>query len=148
MYGGGSEESAPDGSFRIGGLAAKPHALVGGSELAGFAFRGGVMPGGEPILLELRPAGRIAVRVVDAAGQPVRDTYPHVEKIDGAHVVLPGRFPGPTDATGTCELAAPTGTVQVVVRDESRTGRGTASVSPGETVALDIVLRAPVQTPP
>ena len=34
--GSGHANSGPDGSFGIGGLAPKPHALVGGSELAGY----------------------------------------------------------------------------------------------------------------
>lgn len=144
---GGMEESAADGSFRIAGLAAKPHTLCGGSELSGFAVRPGVVPGGEPIVLALRPAARIAVHVVDDSGQPVADAYPRVEKVDGVRAILPGRSSGPTDANGMRELAAPAGTVDFVVREQDRTGRGSVSVGPGETVALEIVLRAPVQTP-
>jgi hypothetical protein len=50
-----------------------------------------VTPGGEPLALALRPAGRIAVRVIDPAGQPVTDAYPRIETIDGARVRMPGR---------------------------------------------------------
>jgi Carboxypeptidase regulatory-like domain len=143
----GFEESAPDGGFRITGLASTPHALVGGSGLSGFAFLSGVMPGQEPIVLTIKPAGRIEMRVLDESGQPVPATYPRVEKVDGARVVLAGRSP-PTDANGQCELAVPAGTLDVVVRDQTRSGRGSVSVSPGAAAALEIVLRAPVQTPP
>jgi hypothetical protein len=46
--GSGHDSSGVDGAFRIGGLASKPHAIVGGSELGGYAFRPGVtrVPGG------------------------------------------------------------------------------------------------------
>ena len=111
---GGYEDSGPDGRFRIGGLAPAPHALVGGSELAGFAFRPAVTPGGEPLALTLRPAGHIRVRVVDPGGLPVKDAYPRVETIDGARVRMPGRTSGPTDASGVSELVSPAGVVEVV----------------------------------
>ena len=51
-----------DGSFRIDGLGAQPYALVTGGDLPGWAVRGGVTPGDEPVTLALRPGGRIAVR--------------------------------------------------------------------------------------
>ncbi len=140
--GGGFVDSAADGSFRIGGLAPEPHLLVGGSELAGYAVRSGVVPGGDPIVLALRPPGRIAVRVVDAAGQPVRDAYPRVDRLDGVRMRLPGPVSGPMDATGLYHLTSPHGLVDVVAREEKRTGRGTVSVRSGETVSLTVVLRA------
>jgi hypothetical protein len=145
---GGFGDSAPDGRFRIGGLAPKPHTIVAGAELAGYAVRSGVTPGGEPMVLTLRPAGRIAVRVVDAAGQPVRDAYPRVETIDGVRARIRSRVSGPTDANGLCDLASPPGLVEVVARHEKRTGRGSVSVRSGETVPLTVVLRAePAKTP-
>jgi protocatechuate 3,4-dioxygenase beta subunit len=139
--GSGHADSGADGSFRIGGLGSTPHALVGGSELAGYAFRPGVIPGGEPLALTLRPAGRIRVRVVDPAGQPVREAYPRVEAVDGVRVRMPGRTSGPTDANGLYELACPPGAVEVVARGEKGTGRGTVTVPPGGTVSLTIVLQ-------
>jgi hypothetical protein len=139
--GGGYADSGADGSFRIGGLASKPHAIVGGSELSGYAFRPGVTPGGEPLVLTLQPAGRIAVRVVDPAGQPVRDAYPRVQTVDGARVRMPGRSSGPTDASGVYELACPAGTVGVSVRADAGAGQGSASVRPGETAPLTVVLQ-------
>jgi hypothetical protein len=144
----GHADSGPDGSFRIGGLGPKPHAIVGGSELAGYAFRSGVTAGGEPLTLTLRPAGHIAVRVVDPAGQPVRDAYPRVETIDGARVRMAGRGSGPTDASGAYDLAAPAGTVEVSVRADAGAGRGSVSVRPGETTPLTVVLQPPAPKQP
>jgi protocatechuate 3,4-dioxygenase beta subunit len=138
--GSGHANSGPDGSFGIGGLAPKAYALVGGSELAGFAFRPGVTAGGEPLALTLRPAGRIAVRVVDPAG-PVRDAYPRVETIDGVRVRMPGRVSGPTDSSGLYELASPAGVVEVVVNTETGSGRGSVTVRAGETAPLSVVLQ-------
>jgi large repetitive protein len=139
--GSGYANSGPDGSFRIGGLGPKAHAIVGGSELSGYAFQSGVTPGGEPLVLTLRPAGRIAVRVVDPVGQPVKEAYPRVETIDGVRVRMPGRVSGPTDANGLYELVAPPGTVEVSVRAEKDSGRGSASVRSGETTPLTVVLQ-------
>jgi hypothetical protein len=139
--GSGHADSGADGGFRIGGLEGNPHAVVGGSELAGFAFRSGITPGGAPLALALRPAGRIAVRVVDTAGQPLKDAYPRVEAIDGARVRMPGRTSGPTDASGRCDLVAPPGSVDVVATGEKGEGRGRASVAPGETTSLTLVLQ-------
>jgi protocatechuate 3,4-dioxygenase beta subunit len=144
----GFDNSGADGSFRIGGLASKPHAIVGGSELGGYAFRPAVTPGGEPLALTLQPAGRIAVRVLDAAGQPVKDAYPRVETIDGARVRMPGRVSGPTDASGAYELAAPAGTIEVSARTDAGTGRGSAGVRPGETTSLTVVLQPPAPKQP
>jgi protocatechuate 3,4-dioxygenase beta subunit len=134
-------EARADGSFRIEGLNAQPHVLAAGSPLAGYAVRGGVTPGEEPVVLTLRPGGRIAVRVVGADGRPVREAYPMVETVDGLRVELGGLVSGPTDAAGTWDLAAPAGSIGVVARHEKRTGKGTVNVRSGETTPLTIVLQ-------
>ena len=141
---GGYDNSGPDGRFRIGGLAPVVYALVGGSELAGFAFRPAVTPGGEPLALTLRPAGHVRVRVVDPGGLPVKDAYPRVETIDGARVRMTGRTSGPTDITGLYELVSPAGIVEVVARGEKGSGRGTVTVAPGGTFPLTVVLQKPM----
>lgn len=136
----GLANSRPDGAFTIGGLRPEPYALVGGSELAGFAFRPGVVAGGESVTLALRPAGRILVRVVNAAGQPVENAYPRVESVDGVRIRLPGRTSGPTDAAGLYGIATPPGLVGVRVRAANGSGRGTVSVGSGETASLTVAL--------
>jgi hypothetical protein len=113
---------------------------VAGSEVAGFGVRFGVVPGGEPAALTLRPAGRIALRVVDPSGRPVAGAYPRVESVDGARVRLPGRTSGPTDAEGRFDLASPPGRVEVAVGHESGRGKATAIVRSAERVPLTVVL--------
>ena len=100
---------------------------------------------GEPVVLALQPAAHVAVRVVDPAGQPVKDAYARIETIDGAPVGLrlfgrSGRC-GPTGASGACELACPAGAVEVSVRGDAGAGRGSTGVRPGETVSLAVVLQ-------
>ena len=140
--------SRADGSFRIEGLAPQPYVLAAGSPLAGFAIRGGVTAGEEPVTLTLRPGGRIAVRVLGADSRPVKEAYPSVETVDGLRVEMPGNVSGPTDATGLYELVSPTGTVGVIVRHEKRTGRATVGVRAAESVPLTVVLQPePPKTP-
>ena len=133
--------SSADGSFRLEGLAPKPYVLAAGSPLAGFAVRGGVTPGEEPVTLTLRPGGRVAVRVLGADGRPVKEAYPSIETVDALRVEMPGNVSGPTDAPGLYELAAPAGTIGVVVHHEKGTGRGTVTVRAGETALLTIALQ-------
>jgi Carboxypeptidase regulatory-like domain len=140
--GGGHANSGADGAFRFGGLVVKPYAIVAGSELGGYAVRPSVLPGGELVMLTLQPAGRVLVRVVDAASQPVPNAFPRVETVDGALVRLPGRTSGPTDPDGRFTLSCPSGVVGVVTRDAKRLGRASVAVAPGATVPLTIVMSA------
>jgi hypothetical protein len=90
--------------------------------------------------LTLQPAGRVVVRVVDAASQPVANAFPRVETVDGARVRMPGRVSGPTDPDGAFTLSCPSGVVEVVARDAKRMGRASVPVAPGATVPLTVVL--------
>ena len=137
---GDSAHTQPDGTFRIVGLTAVTHTVVGGSELAGLGFVKGVTPGGDPVTVRLQPAGEIAVRVVDATGAPVKDAYPAVDRIDGVRVRLPGRVSGPTDANGHYTLASPAGGVEVEVRSGTTLARGAVAVVSGQTASLQIAL--------
>ena len=130
-----------DGSFRIGGLGEEPYALAGGSDLAGWAVRGNVRPGGDPVTLALRPGGRVAVRVLGADGRPVKDAYPYVQRVDGLPVSMPGGS-GATDANGVVEVAAPAGLVEIEAAARDQTGRDSVAVAAGATVPLEIVLQA------
>ena len=130
-----------DGSFRIGDLRDEPYTLASGSDLAGWAVRGNVTPGGDPLILTLRPGGRVAVRAVGADGVPLKDVYPSVDRVDGLPVSLPGGW-GATDANGLVEIGAPAGLVEIDASTRDRTGRASVSVSAGAIVPLEIVLRA------
>ena len=137
----GSSYTLADGSFQIDGLAAQPYTLVTGGDLPGWAVRGGVTPGDEPVTLALRPGGRIAVRVVGADGRPVKDAYPEVQRIGGLPVVMPGGS-GATDASGFVEIGAPAGVLEIEAGIGAQTGKGTVTVRAGETAPLSVVLQA------
>lgn len=130
-----------DGSFRMGGLGEEPYTLVSGGDLTGWAVRGNVTPGNEPVTLALRPGGRVAVRVLGADGRPVRDAYPDVQRVNGLAVAMPGGS-GSTDANGFVEIGAPVGLVEVEAATREATGRGSVTVTAGATVPLEIVLQA------
>jgi hypothetical protein len=137
---GGNAYTLADGSFKIDGLGAQPYTLVAGGDLPGWAVRGGVTPGDEPVTLALRPGGRIAVRAVDIDGRPIKDAYPEVQRIGGLAVVMPGGA-GSTDASGFVEIGAPTGLLEVAVGSRARAGRGPVTVRAGETAPLTVVLK-------
>ena len=138
-------EALADGSFRFDGLGPGPYTLVAGGDLPGWAVRGGVTPGDEPVTLALRPGGRIAVRVRDAEGRPVEGQYPEVTQVGGLAVAMPGGW-GTTDAHGFVEIGAPAGRVGVEARGRTQAGRGSVTVRAGETVPLEIVLTAAPQS--
>ena len=131
-----------DGSFRMESLDEEPYTLVTGGDLTGWAVRGGVTPGGDPVTLALRPGGRVAVRVLGADGRPVKDAYPDVQRVDGLPVSMPGGSGG-TDANGLVEIGAPAGLVEIEAAARDQTGRGSVAVAAGATVPLEIVLQAP-----
>jgi len=129
-----------DGSFRIGGLGDEACTLATGSDLAGWAVRGNVRPGGEPVTLSLRPGGRVAVRAVGADGLPMKDASAYVQRVDGLPVSMPGDS-GATDANGLAEIGAPAGLVGIEAAARDQTGRGSVTVRPGETAPLTVVLQ-------
>ena len=137
----GSAYTLADGSFQIDGLGAQPYTLVTGGDLPGWAVRGGVTPGDEPVTLALRPGGRIAVRVLGADGRPVKDAYPEVQRVGGLAVVMPGGS-GSTDASGFVEIGAPAGLLEIEAGIGAQTGQGTVTVRAGETSPLSVVLQA------
>ncbi len=87
---GGYANSLADGAFKTGGLGAQPYTLAKGSDLAGWAIRTAT-PGDEPLTLALQPGGHIAVRVLGADEQPVKDAFPQVKSIGGQRVLMPCR---------------------------------------------------------
>ncbi|MFN8090789.1 MAG: carboxypeptidase-like regulatory domain-containing protein [Vicinamibacteria bacterium] len=130
-----------DGSFRIAGLADKPYRLLCGTAALGYAVRDGVKAGREPVTLRLRQGGRILVRVVDAAGQPVVGAAVFLARLDGfaTHAISEG--PHPTEDGGIASVSSPEGlaTVRVAGPGEDA-ATGTVAVRAGETAALTITL--------
>ncbi|MFN8095788.1 MAG: carboxypeptidase-like regulatory domain-containing protein [Vicinamibacteria bacterium] len=130
-----------DGSFLIAGLAEKPYRLVCGSAALGYAVRDGVKAGGDPVTLRLRPGGRIAVRVVDTAGQPVVGATAFLARLDGFATQAISEGPRPTDDAGMASLSSPEGLVTVrVAGNGGDAAMETVAVRAGETAALTITL--------
>ena len=130
----------PDGTFRVRGLSDGTHTLVAGAERSGYGFEPGVAAGATGVVVTVRPASRLSVRVVDPAGQPVAKAMARIESVGGAKASFPGRTGGTTDAAGTLELLAPEGTVSLVAMLENRRGRATVECRGGATASAEIVL--------
>jgi hypothetical protein len=80
------------------------------------------------------------VEVREGETAPVELSLRDVVVAGRVRVRMPGRVSGPTDASGVYELACPAGAVEVSVRADTGTGRGSASVRPGEATSLTLVL--------
>jgi len=144
----GGAEALADGSFRISGLAAKPYNLCAGSELAGYAVRMGVSPGGPETTLTLRRAARVRLLVKGPDGAPVPKVWPVVTKLGGAAISVPrtGMY-GPTDSTGVTELATPAGTLEIVVSSDKYEATARVTVAEGATATSEVTLAESVEKP-
>jgi hypothetical protein len=133
----------PDGTFTIEGLRPGSYTLCAGSELAGYALRTGVAPGGKDVTLTVRPAGKVLVRVLAADDSPIPESWTEVTKVNGNPVSVPVFGRGPADANGVTEFATPTGTVEVTARKEKRKGTASVAVGEGATVPVELRLTEP-----
>lgn len=134
--------SLPDGSFTIVGLAPQAYNLVARSDLGSFAFRPGVSPGPSEIVLTLRPAGRLLLRVHGPDGAPVRGAYATVARIGGARVAGASSL-STSDSEGALDIQVPAGSLEIRVRKDKLQGRATAAVAEGETARAKVTLAEP-----
>jgi carboxypeptidase family protein len=144
----GGSPTLPDATFRISGLAAHPYNLCAGNQLAGYAVRIGVAPGGADVTLTLRPAARVLLLVKGPEGTPLPKAYASVTKVGGAVVDVPflgGR--GPSDAKGLIEIPTPAGALEIEVRADKYEGTARTSVAEGATATSEVTLTASVDTP-
>ena len=132
--------SLADGTFRIEGLDSASYAVAAGSGTRGFAVRTGITPGTEPVTLVLRPAGKLAIRVLGPDGRPAKGAWPSVHAWSGVAIELPYTGSSPTDAGGVCELSVPAGSLELSVARDGLVGSASATVRPGEIVPLEIRL--------
>ena len=142
-------QTLPDGTFRIGGLAAATYNLCAGGDLAGYAFRAGVRPGDSELSLTLRPGGTVRLLVRDSNGAPVPKAHAYVSKVDGAAMDLPyvGGW-GPTNSSGFTELGVPAGALQLSVGAEKyRVGTAQVQVGEGAAVNVEVTLEGPTTKP-
>jgi protocatechuate 3,4-dioxygenase beta subunit len=138
-------QTLPDGTFRIAGLAAKPYNLCTGTELAGYAVRMGVSPGGGDVTMTLRPAAKVRLLIKGPDGAPMAKAWPNVTKLGGAPIGVPwmgGR--APSDSAGIAEMSTPAGGLEIEVWSPTYKGKTTVSVAEGATVTAEVTLTEPI----
>ena len=136
----GFARTLPDGSFKIGGLAAESHTVVASySDQGAFGVRTGVVPGDKDVILALRPGGRVRLQVQASDGLPVDGAFATLVKISG---IPAGGSGARTDAQGIAEFAVPAGTVEIRVTKETLEARVTVSVGEGGSAAATVKLGA------
>lgn len=134
-----SAQSAADGSFRLSGLRRGVYTLFA---VAGASLRFAVATGAQPgdIVLALRPAARLLVRVLGPDGRPVAGARAQVEGIDSARVLYGVGIGNESDAAGVIDMAVPAGEVQLHVFKEMLSGKARVAAGPGATTPVDVRL--------
>ncbi len=126
---------APDGGWRD---SPPPLAPFGGVVVSGLRVAGAPL---DPLLLQLKPAGRVVGRVVDGTGKPV--DCARIQVFDANGVAVRADWASASDAAGSFEIPslAP-GTYTVAARDGSRTARSAPiMIEVGKTGSVRIELR-------
>ena len=143
----GFTNTLADGTFRLEGVANKPHAVLAGSPRAGYAFRPSAAPGARDVVLTLQPGGKVQVQVVGPGGEPVDGATVSLESLGGVPAFMP--FGNPTtNSQGVAELDLPSGTVELDSRKGDLRGRGTVNVGVGGAASLEIKLSGPGKKSP
>ena len=141
-------QTLADGTFRMAGLPARPFNLCAGTELAGYAVRTRVAPGGPDVTMTLRPAARIRLLVKGPDGAPIAKAWPNVTKLGGAPISVSWMGPrAPSDSAGIAELSAPAGALEIEVWSPAYKGKTTVSVAEGATANVEVTLSEPVPKP-
>lgn len=104
-----------DGSFDMGGLLDRPHNLLTGTALAGFAMQPSVAAGSKDVVLTLVPAGRLHVLVTGANGAPVDRASLFVTRMAGVFVSVMGSAQSFTGPEGIADMKVPQGPIEVTV---------------------------------
>jgi hypothetical protein len=137
--------SLPDGSFQLAGLAEQPHTIFADAGASGrFASAGAVAPGGKDLLLVLRPAARLLVRLVGPDAKPVAGGQVTLTQLDGARILYGS--PTSSDADGLVRMLAPAGDLQLAgwkaggTPEEGLEGKAAARAAPGATITVELPL--------
>jgi hypothetical protein len=136
---GGFAVTAADGSFRLVGLGLEPYSLTAFSDDGRFAAQSGVPAGAKGVGLALRPGGRVRVRVIGPEGSPLGGARGAVVSVDGKPFPA-WRGAKLTDAIGLIELPAPTGSVEIDVRNGRLQGQATVGVTTGGIADVSVRL--------
>jgi hypothetical protein len=141
-------QTLADGTFRMTGLPARPFNLCAGTELAGYAVRTHVSPGGPDVTLTLRPAGKIRLLIKGPDGAPMAKAWPNVSKLGGAPISVGWMGPrAPSDSAGMAEMSTPAGALEIEVWSPTYKGKTTVSVAEGATANVEVTLTEPVPKP-
>jgi len=92
------------------------------------AWQASVSPGETAVILRLRPAASIFVRLLDSSGSSLADATAFITKIDGALCTVVGGLN--SDSRGIVELSSPAGQIEVRANKDKLVGRGTVVVTP------------------
>ena len=144
---GGFTQSLADGSFEMTGLKEGSYTLSAEGEHGTFAIRPGVAAGAKNVALALQPGGRLTVTVTGQDGAGVAGAWPIVKRVNGLFVGYLGLPVGPTDAQGRTEVLVPAGDLALWASKDPLGGGATASVAPGQTVAVTIKVQAGANPP-
>ena len=141
-------QTLPDGTFRMAGLPARPFNLCAGTELAGYAVRMSVSPGGPDVTLTVRPAAKVRLLIKGPDGAPIAKAWPNVTKLGGAPISVSWMGPrAPSDSTGMAEMSTPAGSLEIEVASPTYKGKTTVSVAEGATATAEVTLTEPVEKP-
>ena len=144
LFGRGAQ-TLPDGTFRMSGLPARPFNLCTGTDLAGYAVRIGVSPGGPDVTLTLRPAAKVRLLIKGPDGAPVAKAWPNVTKLGGAPINVPWMGPrAPSDSAGMAEMSTPAGALEIEISGPTHKGKATVSVAEGATATAEVTLTEPI----
>ena len=122
--------------------------MCAGAELAGYAVRMGVSPGGPDVTLTLRPAAKVRLAVKGPDGAPLPKVWANVTKLAGAPIAVPWGGPRqPTDAAGLTEMAVPAGALEIEASDSKYKGTAKVTVAEGATASAEVTLTEPVEKP-
>jgi hypothetical protein len=144
----GHAETLADGSFRMKGLSAKRYNMCAGAELAGYAVRMGVSPGGPDVTLTLRPAAKVRLAVKGPDGAPMPKAWPNVTKLGGAPISVPWMGSrAPSDSAGMAEMSTPAGALEIEVWSPTHKGTAKVTVAEGAMAAAEVTLTEPVEKP-
>jgi len=132
--------SLPDGSFELSGLRPGRYVLAAVADGGFFAIVTGLLPGGRPATLALRPGSRVRVKVLGPDGGPAAGAFVGVSGYPGARVYLPG---GQADSAGLIELNSPLGEVELTASngDSSLEMRTTVVVQAGAIATVEMTLK-------
>lgn len=147
VFAAGSDGSAghgfalPDGSFRIGGLKPGPYNLTVHAMNTLVGLKARVEAGAENVVIEAVRLGKVVVRVLTADGAPVSDAWVQWTRWNGESFGL-AQPSVETSATGSAEITAPAGAVEITGSGETGHATVLVDVPPDGVATVEMRLQA------